>query len=187
MTESTLTPSRLWRRMTADQRLRAARAFWSEEQAADDHIQAILLIAQQKKFRPKFVAGLDVDRRERRVHDLGAIEHGQRHVLGVEQRRGERGRGTEQLDEPFVRCARRHAEVRRCGRRATRGRRISPRSSPPEAAGDGGGVAVEGAAAGVPMYLPTVFGTSQVARVRSGLFCFQCWPPSTVSQRTLVE
>ena len=62
MTESTLTPSRLWRRMTSDQRHKAARAFWSEEQASDDHIQAIVLIAQQKKFRPKFVAALDLDR-----------------------------------------------------------------------------------------------------------------------------
>ena len=70
MTESTLTPSRLWRRMTADQRLRAARAFWSEEQAADDHIQAILLIAQQKKFRPKFVAGLDIERRAKHLSGL---------------------------------------------------------------------------------------------------------------------
>ena len=63
MTESTLTPSRLWRRMTAEQRLRAARAFWAEEQAADDQIQAVMLIAQQKKFRPKFVLGLDEERR----------------------------------------------------------------------------------------------------------------------------
>jgi len=70
MTESTLTPSRLWRRMTADQRLRAARAFWSEEQAADDHIQAILLIAQQKKFRPKFVASLDGERRAKHLATL---------------------------------------------------------------------------------------------------------------------
>ena len=56
--------------MTADQRLRAARAFWSEEQAADDHIQAILLIAQQKKFRPKFVAGLDIERRAKHLSGL---------------------------------------------------------------------------------------------------------------------
>ena len=62
MTESTLTPARLWRRMTPEQRLRAARAFWAEEQAADDQVQAVMLIAQQKKFRPKFVLGLDQDR-----------------------------------------------------------------------------------------------------------------------------
>jgi hypothetical protein len=67
MTESTLTPSRLWRRMTPDQRLRAARAFWAEEQAADDQVQAALLIAQQKKFRPKFVIGLDDERRAKHL------------------------------------------------------------------------------------------------------------------------
>ena len=33
--------------MTADQRLRAARAFWAEEEATDDQMQAVLLIAQQ--------------------------------------------------------------------------------------------------------------------------------------------
>ena len=41
--------------MTADQRLRAAKAFWLDEQATDDQIQAVLVIAQQKKFRPKFI------------------------------------------------------------------------------------------------------------------------------------
>ena len=73
MTESTLTPSRLWRRMTPDQRLRAARAFWAEEQASDDHIQAILLIAQQKKFRAKFVAGLDAERRAKHLASMLAL------------------------------------------------------------------------------------------------------------------
>jgi hypothetical protein len=67
MTESTLTPSRLWRRMSADQRLRAARAFWADEEAGDDQMQAVLLIAQQKKFRPKFVVGLDDERRAKHL------------------------------------------------------------------------------------------------------------------------
>jgi len=58
MTE-TLTPSRLWKRMTGDKRLQAARAFWHDEQAADDQLQAVLLIAQQKKFRPKTVVSLE--------------------------------------------------------------------------------------------------------------------------------
>ena len=70
MTESTLTPARLWRRMTPDQRLKAARAFWASEDAADDQIQAALLIAQQKKFRPKFVLGLDDERRARHLASL---------------------------------------------------------------------------------------------------------------------
>ena len=59
---SALSPSRLWKRMTSDQRLLAARAFWLDEQATDDQLQAVLLISQQKKFRPKTVVSLDEDR-----------------------------------------------------------------------------------------------------------------------------
>ena len=73
MTESTLTPARLWRRMTPDQRIRAARAFWAEETATDDQIQAALLIAQIKKFRPKFVLGLDDERRAKHLASLVAM------------------------------------------------------------------------------------------------------------------
>lgn len=73
MTESTLTPSRLWRRMTPDQRLRAAQAFWTDEQASDDQLQAVLLIAQQKKFRPKSVLSLDLDRRSRHLASIAAL------------------------------------------------------------------------------------------------------------------
>jgi hypothetical protein len=53
--------------MTADQRLRAARAFWAEEQAADDQVQASMLIAQQKKFRPKVVLGMEPERLARHL------------------------------------------------------------------------------------------------------------------------
>src|SRR5215213_2812660 len=73
MTEPTLTPSRLWKQMTLDQRTRAARAFWEDPEATDDQLQAALLIAQQKKFRPKTVVGLDVDRKARHLATLGAI------------------------------------------------------------------------------------------------------------------
>lgn len=76
MTEPTLTPSRLWRRMTSDQRFRAARAFWAEEQAADDHVQAILLISQTKKFRPKFVMGLDDERRAKHLATMASLPEG---------------------------------------------------------------------------------------------------------------
>ncbi len=73
MTEPTLTPSRLWKRMTLDQRTRAARAFWSDPDATDDQVQAALVIAQQKKFRPKTVIGLDIDRKSRHLATLGAM------------------------------------------------------------------------------------------------------------------
>src|SRR5678815_5291474 len=73
MTETTLTPSRLWKQMTIDQRTRAARAFWEDTEATDDQVQAALLIAQQKKFRPKTVIGLDVDRKARHLATLGGL------------------------------------------------------------------------------------------------------------------
>jgi hypothetical protein len=73
MTETTLTPSRLWKQMTIDQRMRAARAFWEDPEATDDQVQAALLIAQQKKFRAKTVVGLDVDRKARHLATLGAL------------------------------------------------------------------------------------------------------------------
>ena len=52
MTDTTLTPSRLWKRMTAEQRLRAAHALWRDQEATADQMQAALLLAQQRKFRP---------------------------------------------------------------------------------------------------------------------------------------
>jgi hypothetical protein len=73
MAESTLTPARLWKQMTLDQRVRAARAFWADEEATDDQVQAALVIAQQKKFRPKTVIGLDVDRKARHLATLGPM------------------------------------------------------------------------------------------------------------------
>lgn len=73
MADSTLTPSRLWKRMNAEQRLEAARAFWADEQASDDKLQAVLLISQQKKFRPKTVIALDDDRKARHFASLASL------------------------------------------------------------------------------------------------------------------
>lgn len=56
--------------MTPEMRLQAAQAIWAEEQATDDQLQAILLIAQQKKFRPKFVLALDNERKARHLASL---------------------------------------------------------------------------------------------------------------------
>ena len=61
----TLTPSRLWKRMTADQRRRAAAALWSAEEAAGEQAQAVLLIAKHMKSRPKTVATFDAERKAR--------------------------------------------------------------------------------------------------------------------------
>jgi hypothetical protein len=73
MTETTLTPARLWKRMTSEQRLKAARAFWADEEATDDQVQAALLIAQHKKFRAKTVLSLDDDRKARHLASLPSL------------------------------------------------------------------------------------------------------------------
>jgi hypothetical protein len=72
-TETALTPSRLWKKMTPEQRQRAARAFWVDEEATNDQVQAALLIAQQKKFRPKTVVSLDVERKTRHLASLASL------------------------------------------------------------------------------------------------------------------
>ena len=76
MTEPTLTPAKLWKRMTSEQRLKASHAFWRDEQATDDQIQAVLLIAQAKKFRPKFVLGLDEHRKAKHLAGLLSLPEG---------------------------------------------------------------------------------------------------------------
>jgi hypothetical protein len=59
--------------MTSAQRIASARAFWADEEAIDDQVQAALLIAQQKKFRPKTVIGLDRDRKAKHLASLVSL------------------------------------------------------------------------------------------------------------------
>jgi hypothetical protein len=68
-----MTPSRLWKRMSRVQRLAAARAFWEDEQAADDQVHASVAIAAQKKFRPKTVFGLDTERKAQHLASLPSL------------------------------------------------------------------------------------------------------------------
>jgi len=53
--------------MTEPQRLQAAEAFWRESDSADQQIEAMVLLAQKLKARPKFVASLAVDRKARHL------------------------------------------------------------------------------------------------------------------------
>jgi hypothetical protein len=73
MDATPLTPSRLWKQMTPAQRHQAALAFWRDEEAVDDQVQAALLIAQQKKFRARTVVGLDVERKAKHLASLHAL------------------------------------------------------------------------------------------------------------------
>src|SRR5260370_18075385 len=72
MTEN-LSPSRMWRHMSPEQRQRAARALWADEEATDDQMQAALRIGQQKEFRPKTVVGLDVERKAKHLASIASL------------------------------------------------------------------------------------------------------------------
>jgi len=48
-------------------------AFWQADEATDDQIQAALLIAQQKKFRPKSVLALDDERKAKHLASVTSI------------------------------------------------------------------------------------------------------------------
>jgi hypothetical protein len=58
--------------MTPELRQQAARAFWLDEDATDDQVQAVMIIAQQKS-PPKFILGLDSDRKARDLSTLGSL------------------------------------------------------------------------------------------------------------------
>jgi hypothetical protein len=70
MVDTVLTPARLWKQLTGDERLKLARAFWLDEEATEDQLQAVMLIAQRKNFRSKTVVAMDVDRKARHLATL---------------------------------------------------------------------------------------------------------------------
>jgi len=72
-TTLTTTPARLWKKMTLPHRQKAALAFWHADEAVDDQVQAALLIAQQKKFRPKSVLALDDERKSKHLASMPTV------------------------------------------------------------------------------------------------------------------
>jgi hypothetical protein len=68
------TPSRLWKRMSPDQRLRAAEALWREAEAAGEQRQAAEAIAKKLRFRLKTVLGLDADKKARYLATVPELE-----------------------------------------------------------------------------------------------------------------
>ncbi len=56
--------------MPPERRLEAARAFWEDENSAEQQAEAIVAIAQQLKFRPKSAAALPIEKRARYLAGL---------------------------------------------------------------------------------------------------------------------
>jgi hypothetical protein len=67
---SNFRPSRLWRRMPAEQRIEAADLFWNDEQSADQQLEAVAAIATHMKFRPKSVLTLAPEKRAKYLATL---------------------------------------------------------------------------------------------------------------------
>ena len=70
---SATTPARLWKKLSLPHRQRVAVAFWQADDAVDDQVQAALLIAQQKKFRPKSVLALDDERKAKHLASMPTV------------------------------------------------------------------------------------------------------------------
>jgi hypothetical protein len=66
-------PSRLWKQMTTERRLEAARAFWEDEHSGEQQAEAVIAIAQHLKFRPKSAASLPVEKRTRYLAGLPSV------------------------------------------------------------------------------------------------------------------
>jgi len=58
-----VTPSRLWKLMTTEQRRRATAALFAHEEAKSDQLQATQLVAKQMRLRPKTAMSLATDRK----------------------------------------------------------------------------------------------------------------------------
>jgi hypothetical protein len=66
-------PSRIWKRMGAVRRQQAAENFWTDEQSADQQIEAVGAISGAMKFRPKSVIALPLERKAKYLASLPAM------------------------------------------------------------------------------------------------------------------
>jgi hypothetical protein len=67
MSTETPSPAHLWKGLSEEQRLKAADSFWREADSADQQIEAMVLLAQRLKARPKFIATMNVERKAKHL------------------------------------------------------------------------------------------------------------------------
>jgi hypothetical protein len=60
---SAFRPSRIWKRLSSERRSDAANLFWSDEQSAEQQVEACASIATQMKFRAKTVLNLPLEKK----------------------------------------------------------------------------------------------------------------------------
>jgi hypothetical protein len=68
-----MTPAHIWREMTAEQRLAAADALWSDSDSVTQQAEAVQAIARQLRFRPQSVLKLAPEKRARHLAALRTV------------------------------------------------------------------------------------------------------------------
>jgi hypothetical protein len=66
-------PSQLWKQLSPERRQQAASAFWTDENGALEQSEAIAVIAQRIKFRPKSVIAMPVEKKAHYLATLPAV------------------------------------------------------------------------------------------------------------------
>ena len=66
-------PAKLWRGLPSDLKTSAATAFWTDDQARLEQAEAVTLIAQKIKFRPKSVVTLPVERKAKYLAGMAQV------------------------------------------------------------------------------------------------------------------
>ena len=56
-------PARLWKQMSDAEKLRAAEAFWRDPEGVPQHVEAMALLAQRLKARPRYIQGLAIEKK----------------------------------------------------------------------------------------------------------------------------
>jgi hypothetical protein len=70
---SAFRPTRIWKKMTPERRLKAAEIFWADDQSAEQQVEAVAALANHMKFRTKSVIGLPLDRKSKYLATLPTI------------------------------------------------------------------------------------------------------------------
>ena len=74
--EGPISPARLWRELTGDQRQALAAALWGDEESLPQQIEAVQLIAKQMRFRPQSVLAQPLEKRVRQLANLHQVSEG---------------------------------------------------------------------------------------------------------------
>jgi len=71
-----ISPARLWRELTGEQRQALAAALWADEESLPQQIEAVHLVAKQLRFRPQSVLSQPLEKRVRQLANLHQVSEG---------------------------------------------------------------------------------------------------------------